>query len=255
MTTQDAPPAPTISGPVPDACMEHSVVNIDAFIKELGMEAPAVAVTMHSPEHDGTGRYQFVLHRGIRTVDVDMPGIPLGEVRCTKGDRLVPPRLYVDGNSWLWCYGLGFARSALVDHDGTIERRIDESRRASDSELDACPYCASCGGVRSVEITNEDLYLVRCYVCEPEFETRRETLSGALFGDEAWKRVSHYLVKRQYMAPEVPGNSNPMHPDALCGARLQHGVCRLKARHTSRCEDYWKVLERTLVAISPDGSA
>lgn len=235
----------TIHGP--DICLEHAITNIEAFIKELSMAEPRVAVTMLSPEHDGTGRYQFELHRGIRMVDVDMPGLPLGEVRCTKGDRLVPPRLYVDGSSWMWCYALGFARTALVDHDGALGRAVDESERKSDAELDRCPRCSACGSVRSVEITKEDLHVVRCYTCEPAIETRRETLGGALFGDDGWKREPHYLVKRQYMAPEVPGHSNPMHPDALCGARLQHGFCRLKARHAARCEDYWKVLERTLV--------
>src|ERR1700741_2155679 len=94
------------NGPVAgDTCRDHAIANITAFIKELNMKDPPVSVTMRSPGHDGTGRYQFDLHRGICTVDVNMPGLPLDEVWCNEDS--MPrgcPRLYVDGNSWWWCY-------------------------------------------------------------------------------------------------------------------------------------------------------
>ena len=81
--------------------------------------------------------------------------------------------------------------------------------------------------------------------CDPEIETRRETPSGAVYGDDGWMRATHYLVRRQRMAPEVLGHENPMHPEALCGPMT--GRCRRKARHDGRCEPYWKEIERTLV--------
>src|SRR4029077_1378382 len=90
-----------------DVCRDHAIANIAVFIEELYMKDPPVAVTMRARKHDGTGRYQFNLHRGICTVKVDMPGLPLDEVRCTKD--FMPsgcPRLYVDGNSWWWCFAL-----------------------------------------------------------------------------------------------------------------------------------------------------
>lgn len=243
------------NGPVADdTCLDHAIANITTFIKELDMKDPPVSVTMRSPGHDGTGRYQFDLHRGIRSADVDMPGLPLDEVRCTEDS--MPrgcPRLYVDGNSWWWCYALDMARTALADHDGAVEQRRVESERYAEDELDRQPRCTACGSVRSlVTKTGGDLWDVRCYTCDPEIETRRETPSGAVYGDDGWTRATHYLVRRQHMPPEVPGHENPMHPDALCGAMRgwrdgSTSRCRLRSRHEGRCEPYWKEIERTLV--------
>lgn len=241
------------NGPVAgDTCLDHAIANITTFIKELDMKDPPVSVTMRSPGHDGTGRYQFNLHRGICTVDVDMPGLSLDEVRCTEDSMSRGcPRLYVDGNSWWWCYALDMARTALADHDGAVEQRQVASERAAEAELDRQPRCATCGCVRSLA-GRTGLYEVRCYTCEPEVETRRETRSGAVYGDDGWTRATHYLVRRQHMPPEVPGHENPMHPDALCGAMQgwrdgSTSRCRLRSRHEGRCEPYWKEIERTLV--------
>jgi hypothetical protein len=243
------------NGPVAgDTCLDHAIANITTFIKELDMKDPPVSATMRSPGHDGTGRYQFDLHRGIRTVDVDMPGLSIDEVRCTEDS--MPrgcPRLYVDGNSWWWCYALDMARTALADHDGAVEQRRVESEQAAEDELDRQPRCAACGGVRSlVTKAGGDLWDVRCYTCDPEIETRRETPSGAVYGDDGWTRITHYFVRRQHMSPEVPGHENPMHPEALCGAMRgwrdgSTSWCRLRSRHEGRCEPYWKEIERTLV--------
>lgn len=219
-----------------------------AFMEELELKNPPVAVTMQSPQHDGTGRYQFNLHRGIRAIPVDMPGLPLDEVRCT--DTYRPPkcpRMYVDGNSWLWCFALSIARECLEDHDGTIEQRRNARERAANLELDQQPRCVTCGAVRSLVRDSEDFHAVCCYICSPKIEMSRETFGGAVYGDESWKGVSHYLVKRQYMPPEVPGHENPMHPDALCGARFDNDRCRLRRRHEGRCEPYRKEIERILV--------
>ena len=231
------------NGPVTsDVCLNHAITNVAAFVEELAMRDPPAAVTMRSPEHDGTGRYQFDLHRGIRTVDVDMPGVSLDEIRCTKEC----PRLCVDGNSWWWRYALDIARTALENHDGAVEQRIKASEQAAEFELDRQPQCSTCNSVRSLVTARAHLYEVRCYTCDPEIETWRETSWGVTYHDDSWKRATHYLVKRQHLSPEVPGHENPMHSDALCGARLSIGSCRLRRRHGGRCEPYWKV-ERTLV--------
>jgi len=138
------------------------------------------------------------------------------------------------------------ARTALADHDGAVEQRRVASQQAAKAEFDRQPRCATCGSVRSLA-EKTDLYEVRCYMCEPEVETRRETPNGAVYGDDGWMHATHYLVRRQRMPPEVPGHENPMHPDALCGYR-----CRRKARHDGRCEPYWREVERTLVMLKAE---
>ncbi len=246
------------NGPVAgDICLDHAIANIATFIKELDMKDPPVAVTMRSSKHDGTGRYQFDLHRGICTVDVDMPGVPLDEVQCTEGS-MPPgcPRLYVDGSSWWWCYALGCAKDALEDHDGTVEQRLEISEQNAEAELDRQPRCPACNNVRSLVMKADDLWDVCCYTCDPEIETRRETLGGAVYCDDGWRSATHYLVRRQHMPPEVPGHDNPMHPDALCGAMRgwsdgSTSRCRLRSRHEGSCEPYWKEIERTRVMPDP----
>jgi hypothetical protein len=235
-----------------DFCLDGAIANVAAFLDELSMADPSIAVTMRSPRHDGTGRYSFVLHRGIRSVEVDVPELPLDEVRCTRD--FIPrgcPRLYVDGNSWWWCYALDFAREALADHDGAVERLRWRGERVASAELNRQPRCATCNSIRSI-VTMADLQEVRCYACDPHVETHRETPGGASYGDDGWRLETHYLVRYQHMPPEVPGNENPMHPDALCGATM-HAMgrgtcfCRRKNRHEGRCESYWREVERTLV--------
>lgn len=223
------------------------------------MSEPPVAVTMRSPRHDGTGRYQFVLHRGIRSVTVDMPGIPMNEVRCaveheTTGDchATFGPRLYVDGNSWWWCYARDIARGELADHDGSAARRSAASEQAARDDLDRHPRCPVCGSVRCL-VEESDVYRARCYVCDPDVTTHREAMNGAVYLDEGWRHATHYLVTLQRVPPEVPGHENPMHPDALCGATAfplgnprRTSPCRRRSRHEGRCEPYWNE-ERTLV--------
>lgn len=235
-----------------DVCRDHAIANIDKFIQQLAMPDPPVSVTMQSPDHDGTGRYQFMLHRGQRTVPVDMPGLPYDEVFCTRLDRAIPPRLYVDGNSWLWCFAIDFAVSGLRDHDGAIEaaRRAHESD--IDAELERQPRCQVCNNVRDVIVSGDDdeNYEITCVVCHPRLRTRLETTGGAVYGDPSEaKRKGHYRVTLQHMPSEVPGHDNPFHPDALCGARIgmSNGYCRRRARHDGKCEPHWKVVERIYV--------
>lgn len=104
------------------ALLKHAVKNIRAFIKEVSeafSDGPRVT-SLRKPSLDVEGRYGFVLARGKRKVEVDMPGRPLAEVRyVSEGQNARDfPRLYVDGSSWLWLFALGCARDTLHDHDG-----------------------------------------------------------------------------------------------------------------------------------------
>jgi hypothetical protein len=59
------------------------------------------------PWWDEGGRYGFEVRNSLgRKVTVLMPGVPLRHVRWMGGDCWPYPRLYVNGNSWLWRYAV-----------------------------------------------------------------------------------------------------------------------------------------------------
>jgi len=63
---------------------------------------------------DEHGRYPYLIVRGRRRVDVDMPGLKLELVRLGEHDNAwFFPRLYVDGSSWLWPYAVSIVRDFL----------------------------------------------------------------------------------------------------------------------------------------------
>lgn len=93
--------------------------NIRAFRWEIGAPRGMIRIQRLGRSHeDLAGRYDFRLsirNRRDRT-DISMPGLPLEEVRFVRGANvnvLRFPRLYVDGNSWLWPFAVSQAREAL----------------------------------------------------------------------------------------------------------------------------------------------
>ena len=63
------------------------------------------------PQHDDTeGRYNYLVYKETRCHLVEMPGLPLSQVRFIDDDQnpWQCTRLYVDGSSWLWKYALDF---------------------------------------------------------------------------------------------------------------------------------------------------
>lgn len=73
-------------------------------------------ITYASTDQEYNGRYRFDLTAGDRTVDVDMPGLALDEVRFLgREDQNVWdfPRLYVEGNSWVWRFAIDMVVYAL----------------------------------------------------------------------------------------------------------------------------------------------
>jgi len=230
-----------------DICRDHAIANMAKFIDQLAMSEPAVSVAMRSPDHDGRGWYMFELFRGIRTVRVDMPGIPYEQVFCADIDHLPGncERLYVDGSSWFWCFAINWVRRPLSDHDGAAQRAREASEAAANAELDERPRCA-CGGVLTIAVDDDGINTIECLTCSPVYETRRENADGAVYVDTPG--VPHYVVTRQHLPPEVPGHDNPMHPDALCqGLRSSRGGCRRRSRHLGCCEPNWKVIKREFV--------
>lgn len=93
------------SGPVEGATEEHAQTNIRHFVADCGDGWRAVRCAQD--DHDG--RYSFVVYRHNRCHQVDMPGLPLEQVRYTGSEGQSAwdyPRLYVDGGSWLWKFAL-----------------------------------------------------------------------------------------------------------------------------------------------------
>ena len=109
------------TGPVGGATLAEAEANVRAFVADLDL--PGVVV-MRDPEEDRQGRFGFWLTLGARRCDLDMPGLPLARVRYVRaaGQNIWDfPRLYVDGGSWVWCYGTDIARAALTRAPGQDE--------------------------------------------------------------------------------------------------------------------------------------
>lgn len=103
------------SGPVADTTEANARANLAPLIKDAGLD-PA-EVTIEGGTDDGSGRYEYTLKLGERSVDVDMPGLPLDKVRYIDSATQNIwdfPRLYVDGSSWVWSFATGFVHDGLT---------------------------------------------------------------------------------------------------------------------------------------------
>ena len=98
------------SGPVGGASEEEAVANIHAFIDDLIEQGHAAALGAYGDEDDGRWPFDIVVDGDGH--DIEMPGIPLAQVRYLgRDDQDIWdfPRLYVDGSSWVWCFALSAA--------------------------------------------------------------------------------------------------------------------------------------------------
>lgn len=105
------------TGPIDGATFENAEANVREFIRDLNIKH-VIDIERRS-DLDCDGRFGFVLYFGLETsVAIQMPGLPLEQVRCRLGDNAWRfPRLYVDGNSWLWPYALSIAEDKLAIPD------------------------------------------------------------------------------------------------------------------------------------------
>lgn len=101
------------TGPVEGTTPENALANMIVLVGDAGVED---AVISRDEKRDkGDGRYGFLVRKGEQGVEVDMPGLPLDEVRYLDipGQSIWDfPRLYVGGSSWVWCYAVDI----LADH-------------------------------------------------------------------------------------------------------------------------------------------
>ncbi len=99
------------TGPVDGSSEDEARKNMEVFVEELRNRGNnVVGFERASNVEPDDGRYDYGVHIADgRTVEIEMPGLPLEEVRFTGEDDQNPwhyPRLYVDGSSWLWKFAL-----------------------------------------------------------------------------------------------------------------------------------------------------
>jgi hypothetical protein len=106
------------SGPVEDATLADATANISRFVIDL--DSFAIITYERKSAADGRGRFGFTLtsQDNGNSVEVQMPGLPLEQVRFISGDPWPFPRLYVDGDSWLWRFALNVVARALTGDVG-----------------------------------------------------------------------------------------------------------------------------------------
>lgn len=120
------------TGPIHNTTKEHARSNMDAFVKDV-LDDPEFAdahdettmITIEDAERDdGEGRFTFILRYGDRESEIDMPGLPLEEVRyISRRDQNILdfPRLYENGSSWVWLYAVSQAAHSLFGEEDEDE--------------------------------------------------------------------------------------------------------------------------------------
>ena len=95
------------TGPVQNATKRNAEENIKHFIADCGKKG---IKSIRIPHLDyGEGRFAFLLWKDTRCHEIQMPGLPLSQVRYMgypEQNICDFPRLYVDGSSWVWKYAL-----------------------------------------------------------------------------------------------------------------------------------------------------
>lgn len=114
-TIRDAQGNPVITinpgtEPVEGATYDNALDNIVALARDTNSEL------FQATEREEDGRWYFELRneRGVK-VEVEMPGLPLDQVRYMKEegqDIWDFPRLYVGGSSWVWLYAINAVRNS-----------------------------------------------------------------------------------------------------------------------------------------------
>lgn len=99
------------SGPVAEATEQNATSNMTAFVADLTERGLRIDEFRRAVQADyGDGRYAFLVYYvdGVN-VEVQMPGLPLEQVRWLGADGQDIwqfPRLYVNDASWVWYFAL-----------------------------------------------------------------------------------------------------------------------------------------------------
>lgn len=97
------------SGPVGGATIAHARANAHVLADDVARRYDAGTEVQSEFTDQGDGRWTFLLTVGDTEHEVDMPGLPVEEVRYlgTEDQNIWDfPRLYVDGSSWVWKWAI-----------------------------------------------------------------------------------------------------------------------------------------------------
>jgi len=93
------------SGPVRGKNLKSNAINnISQFLQDVGGNSEWEYIKKQED-----GRFLFVISSVVADVEVEMPGLPLEEVRyIDKNNQNIWDfdRLYINGSSWVWLYAV-----------------------------------------------------------------------------------------------------------------------------------------------------
>ncbi len=101
------------TGTVANANLIEATKNVDVLLKDADLDGWSIK---HDADMDEKGRFAFNVQSpdGSKEIEIDMPGVPLDEVRFTGAVNQNIwnfPRLYVGGSSWVWKYAVNVLKS------------------------------------------------------------------------------------------------------------------------------------------------
>lgn len=96
------------TGKTEDNGFEQALSNIKVFIQECTIDIEITSSNKHPNEN---GRYSFFLKHWStgKEFEIEMPSLPLSDVHYIDSENqniMNYPRLYVNGNSYVWKYAL-----------------------------------------------------------------------------------------------------------------------------------------------------
>jgi len=96
--------------------IENARENIKQLILDCGFSLDEITIFEVKEKHNWFGRYCFTLSRiGYCGVEIDMPGLPLEQVRYLGMNQNIWnfSRLHINGSSFLWKFVVSLAKIDL----------------------------------------------------------------------------------------------------------------------------------------------
>lgn len=103
------------TGPVDNSSEEHAEANMKVYGEDIAKQNGVAVTAIHRDKTLDYGEGRFAFRMDIekggkkRTLEVQMPGLPIDKVRFLgRPDQDIWhfPRLYLDGSSWVWKFAV-----------------------------------------------------------------------------------------------------------------------------------------------------